>query len=87
MCGSKAGEGAGGQTPKNYKAIGFLILTNHKAAKPAFNVGPSSADTRAYFSFRLHTHVETRKNKSKTTISLYLAFTYFGVHLREFFTV
>ena len=40
----------GVQTPlKNYKNIGFLSntgrdpLKNHKAAKPAFNVGPSLA--------------------------------------------
>ena len=40
----------GVQTPlKNHKAIGFLsnsgldLLKNHKATKPAFNVGPSSA--------------------------------------------
>ena len=48
MCGSRGG--TGGPDPlKNYKNIGFLcntgsdLLKNHKAAKPAFNVGPSSA--------------------------------------------
>ena len=44
--------GQGVQTPlKNHKNVGFLSntytdpdpLKNHKAAKPAFNVGPSSA--------------------------------------------
>ena len=44
MRGSREGE--------NYKAIGFLIITgpdpmeNHKATKPAFNVGPPSARQR-----------------------------------------
>ena len=47
------GEGTGVWTPlKNHKNIGFLSntgpdpLKNHKAAKPAFNVGPSSAPQR-----------------------------------------
>ena len=42
--------GQGVQTPlKNHKKIGFLsntgpdLLKNHKATKPAFNVGPLSA--------------------------------------------
>ena len=49
-------EGGGGQgvrTPlENHKNIGFLSntgpdpLKNHKATKPAFNVGPSSAFQR-----------------------------------------
>ena len=48
--------GGGGQCPdsplKNYTAIGFLSntdldpLENHKATKPSFNVGPSSARQR-----------------------------------------
>ena len=46
------GVGPGGQDPpplKNHKNIGFLSntgsdpLENHKATKPAFNVGPPSA--------------------------------------------
>ena len=46
------GGGTGGPdlpTLKNHKSIGFLCntgpdpLKNHKATKPAFNVGPSSA--------------------------------------------
>ena len=45
------GGGAGGENPplKNHKNIGFLSntspdpLKNHKATKPAFNVGPSLA--------------------------------------------
>ena len=49
------GEGAEGQDPpppppKNHKNIGFLsnvgpdLLKNYNFAKPAFNIGPSSAD-------------------------------------------
>ena len=48
------GGGTGGPDPplKNHKNIGFLCntgldpLKNHKATKPAFNVGPSSARQR-----------------------------------------
>ena len=48
------GGGAGGPDPplKNHKNEGFLSntgpdpLTNHKATKPAFNVGPSLARKR-----------------------------------------
>ena len=43
----EGGGGQGVQTPlKNHKATGFLsstgldLLKNHKATKPAFNVGP-----------------------------------------------
>ena len=51
MGGSRVGEGDRGSGPplKNHKNIGFLSnagrdpLKNHKAAKPAFNVGQSSA--------------------------------------------
>ena len=51
MCGSRGGGGGQGvRTPlKNHKNIGFLSntgpdpLENHKATKPAFNVGPSTA--------------------------------------------
>ena len=47
-------EGAGSPDPhlKNHKNIGFLcntgpdLLKNHKAAKPAYNVGPTSAHQR-----------------------------------------
>ena len=51
MGGSRGGEGDRGPPPpslKNHKNIGFLCNTgpdppkNHKATKPAFNVGPSS---------------------------------------------
>ena len=52
----EGGGGGGGQgvwTPlKNHKNIGFLSnngldpLKNHKATKPEFNVGPSSARQR-----------------------------------------
>ena len=51
MCGSRGGGGAWGpDPPENHKNIGFLcntgpdLLKNHKATKPAYNVGPSSAD-------------------------------------------
>ena len=50
MGGSRGGQGVGGLDPlKNHKNIGFLSNTGsdplkiHKATKPAFNVGPSSA--------------------------------------------
>ena len=54
MRGSPGGGGGGGQglltpTLENNKKIGFLSnngpdpLKNHKATKPAFNVGPSLA--------------------------------------------
>ena len=53
MRGSKRGEGTGVRTtPENHKNIGFLSntgldrLKDHKAAKPAFNGGPSSARQR-----------------------------------------
>ena len=48
MHGSRGGQ-VSGPPLKNYKNIGFLSnagpdsLKNHKATKPAFNVGPSSA--------------------------------------------
>ena len=52
MGGSRGG-GGGVRTPlKNHKNIGFLCntgldtLKNHKATKPALNVGPSSARQR-----------------------------------------
>ena len=48
--GGGGGGGKGSGAPlKNHKNIGFLsksgldTLKNHKTAKPAFNVGPSSA--------------------------------------------
>ena len=47
--GSRGGRGHGFRTPlENHKNIGFLSnnpdpLKNHKATKPAFNVGPSFA--------------------------------------------
>ena len=47
MCGSRGGQGV--RNPlKNHKNVGFLSKTdpdpldNHKATKPAFNVGPLS---------------------------------------------
>ena len=50
MCGSRGGGDRGsGPHLENHKNIGFLSnpgtdpLKNHKATKPAFNVGPSSA--------------------------------------------
>ena len=50
MSGSRGGATGGPDPPlKNHKNIGFLCntcldpLKNHKATKPAFNVGPSSA--------------------------------------------
>ena len=50
MCGSRGGQGVWiHPPPKNHKKIGFSSnagldpLKNHKATKPAFNVGPSSA--------------------------------------------
>ena len=50
MGGSRGGGGQGVRTPlKNHKNIGFLSntgpdpLKNHKATKPTFNVGQSSA--------------------------------------------
>ena len=50
MGGSRGGGGRGSRSPrKNHKNIEFLSntgldpLKNHKATKPAFNVGPSSA--------------------------------------------
>ena len=52
----RGGGGQGGPDPppplKNHKHIGFLSntglnpLKNHKATKPAFNIGPSSARQR-----------------------------------------
>ena len=52
-CADPDGGGQGIRTPlKNHKNIGFLSSTgpdplkNHKAAKPAFNVGSSSARQR-----------------------------------------
>ena len=48
MCGSRGGTG-GPDPMENHKNIGFLSITgldplkNHKATKPAFNVGLSSA--------------------------------------------
>ena len=55
MRGSRGG-GGGGRGPgpplENHKNIGFLSpdpLKNHKATKPAFNVGPSSARQRNAF--------------------------------------
>ena len=49
-CADPEGGGQGVRTPlKNHKNIGFLSntgpdpLENHKATKPAFNVGPSTA--------------------------------------------
>ena len=54
--GGSRGETGGPDLPppslKNHKNIGFLsktdsdLLKNHKAAKPAFNVGPSSVRQR-----------------------------------------
>ena len=44
--------GGGGGGLENHKAIGFLShagpdpMKNHKATKPAFNIGPSSARQR-----------------------------------------
>ena len=54
MCGPIGGGGGGGwwDRGENYKNIGFLSntgrdpLKNHKATKPAFHVGPSSARQR-----------------------------------------
>ena len=53
MRGSRGAGGQGARTPlENHKNIGFLsntgleTLKNHKATKPAFNVGPSSARQR-----------------------------------------
>ena len=49
MCRSRGGTGGLHPPLENYKNIGFLsntgpdLLKNHKATKPAFNVGPSSA--------------------------------------------
>ena len=52
-CVDPEGEDRGSGPPlKNYKNIGFLSdtgldhLKNHKATKPAFNVGPTSARQR-----------------------------------------
>ena len=45
-------ETGGSDPPENHKTIGFLSNTspdslhNHKATKPSFNVGPSSASQR-----------------------------------------
>ena len=51
MCGSRGGDrGSGSSHSENHKNIGFLSntgpdpLNNQKATKPAFNVGPSSAN-------------------------------------------
>ena len=50
--GIQKGDRGSGPTLKNYKIIGFPSntgpdpLKNHKATKPAFNVGPSSARQR-----------------------------------------
>ena len=53
MCGSRGGGGRGPDTlPEKSKKIGFfgntgvVPLKNHKATKPAFNIGPSSARKR-----------------------------------------
>ena len=50
MCGSRGGGGGGGQDPpRKSQSYGLLSntgldpLENHKATKPAVNVGPSSA--------------------------------------------
>ena len=49
MRGSRGGGGGSAPFPENHKNIGFLSksgpdpLKNHKAIKPVFNVGPSSA--------------------------------------------
>ena len=48
----RGGAGSPDPPPKNHKNIGFLTntgpdpLLNHKATKPAFNVGPPSARQR-----------------------------------------
>ena len=74
------GGGQGVQTPpplKNHKNIGFLSnlsntgpdpLENHKAAKPAFNVGPSSARqcSVAVFNLGLQQRGPTRPIQPKT---------------------
>ena len=50
--GSRGGTGGPDPPPENHKNIGFLCNTGpdplkfHKATKPAFNVGPSSAHQR-----------------------------------------
>ena len=53
MRGSREGDrGFGPPSPENHKNIGFLCntgpdpLKNHKATKPAFNEGPTSARQR-----------------------------------------
>ena len=64
MCGSDGGPG--GRTPslENHKSIGFLGKTgpdpmkNHKATKPAFNVGPSSVRQRNGISMALRWWVD-----------------------------
>ena len=66
MGGSRGGGGQGVQTPlKNYKNIGFPSNTpcsaypkNYKATKPAFNVGPSSAQQQNIISMAFRWRAE-----------------------------
>ena len=54
MPGSRGGMDRGSGPPEKHKNIGFLSntgsvpLKNHKATKPAFNVGPLSSSWRAH---------------------------------------
>ena len=58
MGGSRGGGDRGSGPPENHKNIGFLCntgpgpLKNHKATKPAFNVGLSLARWRNAMAFR-----------------------------------
>ena len=64
MRGSRGGAESPDPPLKNHKNIGFLCITgldpleNHKATKPAFNVGPASACERKAISmaFRWRAH-------------------------------